>query len=87
MNCDCGCNGHDHDDSIKTITLTLDDGTEMECEVLGNFNLEGTDYIVLSPDGDDEVLIYRYKEEGEPTRRLYQEEWSSGADQGCTFTY
>ena len=59
-NCDCG---HDHDDYAESITLTLDDGSEVVCEVLGTFDLNGTDYIVLMPEGDEEVLIYRYKED------------------------
>jgi len=67
MSSGCGCNDHDHDhnDADETITLTLDDGSEVVCEVLGNFNLEGVDYIALMPEDDDEVLIYRYKQEGD----------------------
>jgi len=70
---DCGCNDHEHDhehdhedeEGIDTISLTLDDGTEAVCEILGNFEMNGINYIVLMPEDDDEVLIYRYKEEGE----------------------
>jgi len=71
MNRDHDCSNHDHehdhehDDLIETVTLTLDDGTEAVCEVLGNFEMNGTNYIVLSPEDDDEVLIYRCKEEGD----------------------
>ena len=55
----------DNDEIIETITLTLNDGTELDCEVLGYFNMEGTDYIALSPEEDEEVLIYRYKKDGD----------------------
>lgn len=60
----CGC-GHDHEhdhEEGNTITLTLDDNTELECSVLGTFDIEETEYIVLLPLGDEEVLIYKYEE-------------------------
>ena len=56
---------NDNGDFIETISLTLSDGTELECEVLGSFDLDGYDYIALTPEGDDEVLIYRYRKEGD----------------------
>ncbi len=55
-----------------TVTLTLDDGTDMECMILTIFEAEGRDYIALLPlegedAGDGEVYIYRYKEtDGQP---------------------
>ena len=66
--CDCGC-GHDHDheheDGYQTITLTLEDDSEMVCIVLGIFECEDQEYIALLPedeeDGED-VFIYKYKE-------------------------
>ena len=62
--CDCG---HDHD----FITLSLDDGTELNCIVLGIFSVEDKEYIALQPEEgeeeDDNVFLYRYVEEdGEP---------------------
>lgn len=47
------------------ITLTLEDDSEMNCEVLGIFPVEGKDYIALLPEDageDGEVIIYRYTE-------------------------
>ena len=68
-NCDCNNHehehDHDHEDEIETISLTLDDGTEVECEILGTFEMNDINYIVLMPEEDEEVLIYRYKEEGD----------------------
>ena len=55
-----------------TVTLTLDDGTELECVVLTIFEASGRDYIALLPmEGEDadtgEVYLYRYDEtDGEP---------------------
>ncbi len=60
--CDCGC---DHDHAQETIIITLDDGSELECSVLGVFDVENKSYIALMPIGDDEVLIYVYKENGD----------------------
>lgn len=57
-----------------TVTLTLDDDTEVECVVLSIFNAGEREYIALLPmEGADseegEVYLYRYSEteEGEPT--------------------
>lgn len=55
-----------------TVTLTLDDGTDLECVVLTIFEAGGRDYIALLPtEGEDadtgEVYLYRYEEiDGEP---------------------
>ncbi len=55
-----------------TVTLTLDDDTELECVVLTVFEAGGRDYIALLPtEGEDadtgEVYLYRYMEkDGEP---------------------
>ena len=60
---DCCC-GHDHEEQM--MTLTLEDGAEMKCSVLGVFEVEDKEYIALLPVGDDEVLLYQYLEtEGE----------------------
>lgn len=59
-------------DEEMTVTLTLDDGSEIECLVLTIFEAGGRDYIALLPtegiDGEEgEVYLYRYTEEnGEP---------------------
>jgi len=57
--------GFDNEDleSAPILTLTLEDDTELECSILGNLTVEGIEYIALLPMGDDEVLIYRFKEE------------------------
>lgn len=72
--CGCGC-GHDHDHDhdedvmeLETMFLTLDDDTEMECGILGVFEvegLEGKEYIALLPLEDETVLLYEYKEVGD----------------------
>ncbi len=66
LECGCGC-GHDHDDcgceeEMDTMFLTLDDDTEVECGILGVFEVEGKEYIALLPINDETVLIYEYKE-------------------------
>lgn len=48
------------------ITLEYDDGTELECEIMGVFEAEGKEYIALIPQDDsDDVYIYGYKETSE----------------------
>lgn len=58
------------EDTDICVTLDLDDGTQMECEILTIFEVEGRDYIVLVPSEEDEddseentVYIYRYMED------------------------
>ena len=66
VKCGCGCNAHEHDDAIlETMTLTLEDDTELECGVIGVFEVDGLEYIALLPENDDTVLIYEYKENGD----------------------
>ena len=55
-------------DEEMTVTLTLDDGTELECVVLTIFEAGEKEYIALLPlDGreaeDGEVYVYRYVED------------------------
>ena len=45
------------------ITLEYDDGTELECEVMGVFDADGKEYIALVPQDDsDDVYIYGFKQ-------------------------
>lgn len=57
-----------------TVTLTLDDGNELECVVLTIFDAGEREYIALLPvEGEEaeegEVYLYRYSEDkdGNPT--------------------
>jgi nitrogen regulatory protein PII-like uncharacterized protein len=53
-------------DDTEFITLEFDDGTTIECEIMGVFDCEGKEYIALIPDdGSDDVYIYGYKEVSE----------------------
>lgn len=50
----------------EVITLEFEDGSEVECEIMGVFDLNGKEYIALIPDdGTDDVYIYGYKEVGD----------------------
>ncbi len=50
------------------VTLTLDDGSTVNCDVIAIFPVQGKDYIALLPDRvidgyeEDDVFLYRYKE-------------------------
>lgn len=54
-------------DDNDQMTLYLDDGTELLCDVLGIFNGEdGQEYVALLPadaDEDAQVYLYRFKME------------------------
>ena len=56
--CDCGCEMEE----METMTFTLDDDTELECGIIGVFDVDSKDYIALLPLEDETVLIYEYKE-------------------------
>ena len=50
------------------ITLDLEDGTQMECEVLDFLEVDDQEYVLLYPikeEEDGEVLVYRYDEDEE----------------------
>ena len=54
------------DDEDLYITLEFDDGTEVEAEIMGTFDVDGKEYIALLPDdGSDDVFLYGYKEVGD----------------------
>lgn len=68
-----GNNDFLEDDEDLFVTLTLEDDSEVECQVLTIFEVEGQDYIVLLPldsaeSEEGEIFIYRYFEDenGEP---------------------
>ncbi len=66
----------DNEDDDVVVTLNLDDGSEVTCEILTIFDLKDQDYIVLlpldkngEPNDQGEVYIYRYfeDEDGAPS--------------------
>ena len=66
-----GTNNIDNEDEELFVTITLEDDSEIECEVLTIFEVEEQDYIPLLHDNgeeDGEIFIYRYfeDEDGEP---------------------
>ena len=71
-----------------TITLELDDGTELECDVLARYPVNGQQYIALAPVGSDDIIddifLYRFAEDadGEPvlTNIESDEEYDAAAD-------
>jgi len=58
----CGC-GHDHEHTPDVITLTLENDEEVQCAVLGIFDVEEQEYIALLPDDGEDVFIYIYNED------------------------
>ena len=72
--CHAGCAGRQVDEEHRTITLTMDDDTEVECAILTVFKTEGLDYIALLPLDENgqnqtgEVYLYRFSrtDSGDP---------------------
>lgn len=68
-------NENEMDQEEMTVTLTLDDGSELECVVLTIFEAGEKDYIALLPvEGEEaeegEVYLYRYSEDAEGNPNL-----------------
>ncbi len=71
----CGCgHDHDHDHEHDSITLSLDDGTELNCVVLEIFTVNDKEYIALQPEEgeeeEDNVFLYRFIQEGDEDPQL-----------------
>lgn len=63
-------NNMNNQDDEMFVTLSLDDGSEVECFVVTIFEAGGRDYIALLPtEGEEseegEVYLYRYAEDAE----------------------
>lgn len=73
-----------------TVSMTLEDGTELECDVIAIFPVEDREYIALLPNKpvegyeENEVFLYRYKalewDDIELTQIETEEEYEAVAD-------
>ena len=82
-------NGNEEFDE-PTVSLTLEDDTEVICDVIAIYPADGRDYIALLPQTpvpgyeENEVFLYRYKElEGEDIELAQietEEEYEIAAD-------
>ena len=77
----------DEDDTDVMVTITLDDDSELDCEIVVIFEVDGQDYIALMPVDDDGepleemgVLLYRYFETSDGTPVLDNIESDEEAD-------
>lgn len=80
------------DDELQEdyVDMVLDDGTELRCDVVAIFPVNGQQYIALLPDkvlegyDEDEVFLYRYTDMGNDDIELGQiesdEEYEMVAD-------
>ncbi|MCR5468666.1 MAG: DUF1292 domain-containing protein [Lachnospiraceae bacterium] len=66
-----------NEDEDVMVTVELDDGTSIECDILTIFEVQDRDYIVLIPldaDGnhnaEGEVFLYRYSEDADGNPNL-----------------
>lgn len=61
----CNCNDDNHHGDQKIINLTLEDGSQLKCEVVVELEVDGKEYIALLPEGGERVFLYNYKESDE----------------------
>lgn len=55
------------EETTDQITLTLEDNSELTCDVIATFPVDGKNYIALLPVGanpDADIYLYRYVEKG-----------------------
>lgn len=53
---------HNHHEDMDIIYLNLEDGTDIECGIIGVFEVEDKDYMALWAIEEDEVLLFAYEE-------------------------
>lgn len=58
---ECGCGCHSHE-GVEMLYLSLNDGKELACQVLGIFEVENKEYIALLPEGGEDVFLYGFEE-------------------------
>ena len=44
------------------ITLDYEDGSSVECEIVGGFEVESKEYIALFDEESEDIILYRYIE-------------------------
>ena len=57
---DCGCgqeHDHEHEHDHDMVTLTLEDGSHLECPIIEIFEVEKKDYIALLHPVDKIILL------------------------------
>ena len=55
---------------VETVIIPLADGSEMECAILDEFELDGVNYMAIAPIEEDDTIgddtyFYRFKEDGD----------------------
>ena len=60
-------NEDEFEEEFDQVTLTLEDGSEMTCDVIAIFPCGDRDYIALQPenDPDGDFLLYRFIDNGD----------------------
>lgn len=63
---DENCNhDHGHEGEKDIIYLTFENDEEVECEVMGIFEVEDKEYMALFIEAEGAILLYQYKESDE----------------------
>ncbi len=63
----CGCGCGEEEGSVIYITFE-DEDKEVPCDVLSIFEVDDIEYIAVAPQDEDEVLIFRYSEDGDEVK-------------------
>ena len=60
-------NAEEFEEELDQVTLTIEDGSEMTCDVIAIFPCGDRDYIALLPenDPDGDFLLYRFIDNGD----------------------
>lgn len=77
---DCCCD----DEEPQMVNVVFEDESELPCEILGTYEVDDKEYMILLPENKDEVFIYRYEPENGEGKELVliedDEEYKKAAD-------
>ncbi len=77
---DCCCG----EEEPQMVNVVFEDDTELPCEIIGTYEVEDREYMILLPENKDEVFIYRYEPDNGEGRELVliedDEEYKKAAD-------
>ena len=75
-----------NENEVLTVTLTLENNEELECEVITIFEVQGQQYIALYPlfdeasDEDGSVYLYRFIDHGDEEPEAVSDAFNAWAD-------
>ena len=58
------------DEEPQMVNVVFEDESELPCEIIGTYEVDDKEYMILLPENKDEVFIYRYEPENGEGKEL-----------------